>query len=1144
MQVLIAIDSRGAAATITEMQKVLDKVKQTADVSTFLDAIGRLPQNLGKEPFKILEEIQRSYPSWILDEASLQDWKKDATNNWLWVLGEAGTGKSCIATYIAWELQGSSSQESSLSDHPAPGVDVVSDLAKVSVSDSAGEYVLPVCGVAMYYCTYTAQMPRGVDHVIRILLHQVITQLWEIAPSRAYKYLADLQKLVNYEGFHQGVLNASEVFQNVAEDFDRLYIVIDALDELAPADLRVLVEKLKKLSSPTVKFFTTSREGSHHLPDAYVINANRNESTIRTFVRERLRSISEGEEFSWPSALSEALTDNSVLEKVAEKVLEVSGANFLCAGLIINQLLDCGEQDDLDYTLDHLSRTVDGLIGQVMARIDRQPRLQAEKGRAALQWVIFMRGSMSYTELQYALAFHFYGDKPLSTIKSHLSEFNRQRLTEATCYFLSIKNDSDPVSVHKAVKDFCVDDEQGKAHFPEAHSKIASVCLTCLAENKLPCETKDEWASLVDSNPFIQYAARNWGWHMAAGNQTLLESLPPNLDLMDLLSDDPFLDVVTAALQPRLAKLGVWQPKMWKILGTKTPPISALHILAFFNLDRLAKQWFKHSRANPEGLEDSLDEQIHSSALYLAAIQGSERMVRVLLEFHANPMRENGSEGATALRGACLNDNEDVVEALFRKTPDERCAQMVFQKDEHGRPTLADACRNVAIMRRMLRVISKMNGPAAKDLLLDRSSSTGHTVMHAAAEADNGDVIDELLSFRPGGRVLRDRPSKDTKDTPLHTAARRGSASAVERLLKQGADPNNLQANGSTPAILACRREAVITSKCLELLLPHTDITVQNKRQKRTVLHMACDFGRPRHVSALLPYLKEKREVLFARDWNDMLAITCATQRPHKHKFLCIEYLIPLMGNEIPPKDAQNLQRVLVRHNQPKPFGLLLEQYPDPMALMVNKSTTLLEKCIRHGHLPIVKTIFEVYGKGDMEVRNPEGQTPLVQAAALGCDDIVRYLLDQGADIRAIADGDQSILQQCVELGNADIANAIWKYDAELLKPDADHNRLLDMASARNPVRKLWQSRNMVPNLNRSSQEVECLHSVKEGLGVVLGSEQSFLEDRETLLGVGEAIYLESDPIKEYAKSKSCFSLVLKNPFLGDFWKPDNIQKW
>ncbi|KAI0156370.1 hypothetical protein GGR57DRAFT_501433 [Xylariaceae sp. FL1272] len=816
LQVLTTINSHGAAKATATVQKLLQKINDSADVTTFFTEVGRIYRSLEKNPQNILARIEASPPSGVPDEPAANEWMRhqtgdDDVSNWLWLLGAAGIGKSCS----------------------------------------------------------------------------------DVAPHRACGHLAAVRDLAIFQGTHRGVQDAFRVLRAVAESFDRLYVTIDALDELPISNLATLLQRLSGLKLPAVKFFVTSRDASRVLPKARIVNANRNASTLHTFIQEKLKSIAGGRDsdLPWPVPLTSRLADDDDFSR---------------------QLLDCQKEEELQQSLNNLSRTLDGLIAHTIDRIKTQDAEGAARGKAALLWVIHTRGPLTgLAELQHALVFHFYGDNPATSPASRINpEFSRTKLTKFTSNVLSFESSGDStdesISMHKALQDFRVGEGMGLQYFRDPHAVIARVCLWCLSVNKEPCRSREDWERL---QPFLRYAASNWGWHMAASSQVIPDCPPPNMGFKEMLGDDPFLDIVTVAIQPRLKELGVWTKDMWGELRTKKPPVSALQILAFFDLDRVVVKWLEQSC--PTTSEDKpVSQELLSAALHLAAIQGSHRTVLVLLRKGADPLLEHGKMGMTALQGACLHGRVDVVDALFRNTSDELCVEMVSHKNHHNRTALLDACSSIHIVQRILGIMSQMSKPAVRELLLQQygRSGQGGNAMHSAAEADAGDVIDELLNFRPGGHLLFEEPCKQNGETPLHMAARAGSTNTVRRLLVHGANPNALDQNGNTPAMLATRKFASLTGGCFELLLAHTDLKVQNTIRRRNILHIACHLGRARHVKAMIPYIEQDRSVLSAREDGDLLPIMCASLQPQRTKFLCIEYLIPVMGRDLlPVEDARQL---------------------------------------------------------------------------------------------------------------------------------------------------------------------------------------------------------------------------------------------
>jgi hypothetical protein len=146
---------------------------------------------------------------------------------------------------------------------------------------------------------------------------------------------------------------------------------------------------------------------------------------------------------------------------------------------------------------------------------------------------------------------------------------------------------------------------------------------------------------------------------------------------------------------------------MWDELRTKKLLISALQVLALFDLDRVVVRWLEQSRSASE--HNTEYQELLSSALYLAAIQGSHRTALVLLSKGADALREHGKVGFTALRSACFHGHVDVVDALFRNTSDELCVKMVSHKNLHNRTALVDGCSSIHLVRHILGVMSRMD---------------------------------------------------------------------------------------------------------------------------------------------------------------------------------------------------------------------------------------------------------------------------------------------------------------------------------------------------------------------------------------------------------------------------------------------------
>ncbi|KAH9844884.1 Ankyrin repeat and protein kinase domain-containing protein [Teratosphaeria destructans] len=93
------------------------------------------------------------------------------------------------------------------------------------------------------------------------------------------------------------------------------------------------------------------------------------------------------------------------------------------------------------------------------------------------------------------------------------------------------------------------------------------------------------------------------------------------------------------------------------------------------------------------------------------------------------------------------------------------------------------------------------------------------------------------------------RSNSDRLDTPLHTAAGKGSAKIVQVLLQHGADCNARGVEGKTPlahAVIGDHESAA------DILLSHGAQVLAVDDQQRSALHLAVTHGRERILRILI----------------------------------------------------------------------------------------------------------------------------------------------------------------------------------------------------------------------------------------------------------------------------------------------------
>lgn len=90
-----------------------------------------------------------------------------------------------------------------------------------------------------------------------------------------------------------------------------------------------------------------------------------------------------------------------------------------------------------------------------------------------------------------------------------------------------------------------------------------------------------------------------------------------------------------------------------------------------------------------------------------------------------------------------------------------------------------------------------------------------------------------------------------------------------------------------------------------------------------------------------------------------------------------------------------------------------------------------LHYAARKGHIEIAQILLS-HG-GDVDIRTKAGKaTPLLRAAFSGKEEMCKFLVDKGANVRAIDDDGQTVLHRAVSSGNSSLIKYFLKTAPEL----------------------------------------------------------------------------------------------------------------
>jgi cytohesin len=226
--------------------------------------------------------------------------------------------------------------------------------------------------------------------------------------------------------------------------------------------------------------------------------------------------------------------------------------------------------------------------------------------------------------------------------------------------------------------------------------------------------------------------------------------------------------------------------------------------------------------------------------LHLAARKGNCRVVDALLAAGAPMDAVGGGNLRTALHEAAIYDRAEVVTLLLQRGANGLAVDM--RKRTNGDPGdtpfyfAAERARSRAAAVLLSCSLDEARGPR------------GWTPAHIAACRGDARALTQLRLSKAEAETLDSR-KRGTGNRPLHLAAGSGSASAIQALLKAGADPNAKGDFGITPLHLAAFSGSV---PAIEVLLRAGVDPMQKNTGRRTPLHCAAEGGSPSAVEILL----------------------------------------------------------------------------------------------------------------------------------------------------------------------------------------------------------------------------------------------------------------------------------------------------
>ncbi len=765
----------------------------------------------------------------------------------------------------------------------------------------------------------------------------------------------------------------------IISGFGQAFIVVDGLDELRESQgfLRFLPRLLRETTC-TLRVIVFCRD--------YLLDHLPIQSTLKSYpqlhVDQGANKDDIGIVISSRLSTDDPDWDTELLDMVKTVLLDRADGMFLYVSLMVGRLRGSLSPNEL---VDRLKSLPKGLTKAYEANLKRILNQEDEADKILalkiLLWIANANRPLSRKELLEALSIR-HGtkekdqggtDREFATYCAELVYFDHDDF-----YHL----------VHTSLRDFLfglrnnttVELEDYREMQLHAERTLAEACLTYLLCDQFsagPVRTAEDLAQLLLENPFLQYAAENWGSHVALA----AEDAPTDL-VWDFIDNE---NARNLSMQVVMAEENVYPfPKS----------SSPLHILAYFGLSE-----FANMRSELRVLKHQID-GFGLLPLDYAMVKLGRAMCLWLLEKEADPVLEAGPIMArySAYHFAVILEWNDVLERLVSIGLD-----VDFVTSNKKRTPLAEAAArgNEWAVRRLLKAKADANAKDAdgknplmialdgchQNLVLPllengtdigAQDDDGVSALHIAVDTGNLEATKLLLKRKPPVQVTTE---KYWKQTPIHLAAEQDYDEIFRELYNYGAELEAPCMGGFRPMHLAAFHNSMKVARLLaDLKAEINPISEEDK----TVLHIAAEYSDVEFVELILTINPEVN----AKDQecqNTALHAAAAAGKAAVCKLL----LDRGATVDLPNATKHTALHLAVTEGHTETAKLLLDHNFSPMKTAVFDSP-VLHYAANEGKKELVKPLIEA--QADPEAPNTHGHRALHFAARKGHRDFLEQL--------------------------------------------------------------------------------------------------------------------------------------------------------
>ncbi|KAH8657802.1 hypothetical protein BX600DRAFT_468158 [Xylariales sp. PMI_506] len=753
---------------------------------------------------------------WFLRDPRYEAWK-EGSKSFLWIHGKAGCGKTILSSMIIENLEAGPRTSS--------------------------------C-ILYFFFDFSDTHKQALHNAVRSLILQLYDQCEDVQGL--------LDSLLENGQTAVDIKTLCNIFQNMLEHVDRVWIVMDALDECLQRSkyqnigllpwIRSLVE-----AQGNVHILATSRSEQDieasirkwaHKDNIVALDSKLVGNDINRYIVDRVRN---------DERLSRWHSREDVLKEMERLLIQKSDGMFRWVSCQLDLLEQCLDYFQVRNALSDMPRTLDETYARILTSVPTEHRQHTQR---ILQLLAFSKRPMRIEEAVDAIAVVEAADGQL-----HFEPRNRMPVPEEILRYCSslvivvttgaeadenddndsngglegkrsnpedqlstggegsnrgsniigIKGSNQSDASNNAVK---VITKKRSSRLQLAHFSVKEY----LTSNRVVQEFAP-YLSTVAANTAIARVCLAYLMSIDYSQKKILQSFPlaaysaiywPH---HASLADPANRTITIKALELLSAEdayAGCWMLRNRGYFYDQPPP-SALYYASFTGLTRIVKILLD------AGADVNFHEEGYSNALYAASYNGHVEVVAILLEAGADPNIQGGYHGS-AIHVASAGGYIDVVKLLLGAGADVNVSNgwsdsplLAAARKGHGEVTQLLINTGAQVDHRGQRDFTALYLAASKgyadvvQVLLEAGADVNlcggwHESSIMAASARGYTAVTQLL-FNAGADITAQ--SQDS-DTILGSASYYGHADVVRLLLKEGADPNSRCAVSSTVLGAAC----------------------------------------------------------------------------------------------------------------------------------------------------------------------------------------------------------------------------------------------------------------------------------------------------------------------------------------------------